>query len=167
MTNTKKEIIESFENKKRDFRNWYYKSEELLSSSYTLNSTNYRHKRTGLFLMGLSLETAIKGYIYKKSIESQNLYKHELEKLLVDCGINEQLSELEKELILKLTENVIWLGKYPSPTDRRKNNFAENFNTTGKCYVFSDNDFDLCCSILQKLGIVVIINENQILKFRF
>lgn len=148
---------------------WLARSKEFYDGSKTLWSTDiilYKNIRGDIcegvhpmyrfanLLMGLCLETLLKGLLIQKNIIQfssgkipNDLKGHDLKKLLTQLNIN--LSSEEELLVGRLTDDVIWVSKYPVPI------FSDHLNIDK---LIRQEDIFI---IFENLRIKIILNFNR------
>ena len=142
------------------FHQWLNRSEEFFDAASVVWNTEkfetfYEGKvfctihplyRPAMLLMGLCLEVSVKGLLVERdpSVIKNGQFlnfptTHSLEVLFERAKIAIE-NDVERKLLKKLSESVIWMSKYPMPMSPQKLLAAEHPN--GEIWGRNEGDFD-------------------------
>jgi len=140
---------------------WEQKAKQLRNSAIILLKSEKIDEtlnlgRTPLLLMGLSLENLLKGIIIKSGkypIENGELPsiigKHNLIELCRDAEIIFKDNYFEKTFLQRLSEQVDWAGKYPTP--KKATNLINSKYGSKKAFVGNEDDLKFFLEFYEKI----------------
>lgn len=160
-----------FETKSKNSEFWFIQANQMLAASEalysSLNDPNslqeamVGYHKGSMFLLGISIENALKGVLASRGklkvehdrISLPKCKNHDLNDIAK--LINIEMTNYEFELLERLSIYTIWAGKYGTPLRK-----SEYTNAQGKQYQ-SDVDFDLAKNLIIKLKNTVDVHNNS------
>jgi len=150
-----------YNNKANTVQLWKDKASDLGKSAIALQNIGIEggilpSNRTSIMLMGMSLEALIKGYLVANEVVKIDsgkfpsvIKKHQLIDLYELAGIVLTKEYEEKTFVKRLSEQVVWMGRYPVPTN--SNTLQNMKNRTLKAWIMNEKDREFFAQLYEAL----------------